>query len=213
MSRQIYIGRSGVGKTYLLVQNLLKEFEKNRGKYLLIIVSPTAPLQKLYEPLREKTNMYFPTLDEGITDELDNIVRKNYKSKKGKRKTPIIIIDDLGENTYMKHKQKQNQLNELVVCARHLGAHIVFLFQRIKQATTSVRDNADIIYVFQQENKEQKAMILKEFAGRVPDEVFYRFCERAWRLPYGYVKIDRTDPNKIRYFEKTKEVVLNKRKM
>lgn len=213
MSRHIYIGRSGMGKTHLLtnrLKNVLKG--KDAKKYLLIIVSPTAPLQDLYKPLKKHTKYYFPTINERITNEITDIISTNFKKKKGK-KTPLVVIDDLGENHFMKWGKKGNRLNHLVVTARHLGAHIIFLYQRMKQATTSVRDNADVVNCFRIDDKDQLKDFQKAFCSELPDETFQDYTQKAWKENYGYVKIERSDPNNKKYYIKEHPIDLNKKEM
>ena len=92
MSRQLYIGRSGLGKTYLLLnKKLLPLFQKNPKRYHLIIVSPTAPLQDLYNPIKKHVKSYYPDLDQRVTEEILGFLQDNIKKKvpKTPKKPPI----------------------------------------------------------------------------------------------------------------------------
>jgi hypothetical protein len=212
MSRTLYIGRSGLGKTYHLTEQLKKTMAKHPKKHMLVIVSPTAPLQKLYKPFKGKTEKYFSGINDDVTEELEEMVSKNFKKKKG-RKTPIIVIDDLGESNYMKRAQKNNRLNHMIVCARHTGCHLVFLMQRMKQATPSLRDNVDHIIAFRIDDADQRKDFKKAFAGELSDEEFRKVIRHAWSKPYGYVRIDRSNTkNPKKYFSKEEHIPIKSRK-
>jgi Cdc6-like AAA superfamily ATPase len=207
MSRSVYIGRSGTGKTTLLLTKIkqwMKEVPKKKS--LLIVVSPTAPLQEGYQKIKNRIGKYFNEIDENVTTELYNICQENAKKEEKQQKEIIIIIDDLGESNFMKHVSKHNQLNTLIVTARHMKVHLCFLFQRMKQATNSLRDNADIIYLFKVEDIDQRKQFKNSFCSSLSEEEFKKVTDEAWKAPYGYLKIDRRDPQSEKFYLNEKEI-------
>jgi hypothetical protein len=206
MSRSVYIGRSGTGKTTLLVSKL-KEWMKNvpKKESELIIVSPTAPLQDIYHGIKKRVTKYYSDIDEHVTSELYNICLRN-SQKKSHQKEIIIVIDDLGESNFMKHSTKKNLLNQLIVTARHMDCHLCFLFQRMKQATNSLRDNSDLLYLFKVDDLDQRKQFKNSFCSNLTEEQFTKLTQQAWEKPYGYLKIDRRDPQSIKYFIKEEEI-------
>jgi Cdc6-like AAA superfamily ATPase len=200
MSRILYIGRSGTGKTTLMVKKLKEWFKETKKKNTeLIVISPTAPLQEIYKGISKRITKYFSDIDEGVTNQIYELCLKNAK-KKTKQKEIVIIIDDLGESNFMKRCTKQNELNHLIVTARHMKVNLVFLFQRMKQATNSLRDNCDVIYLFKVEDVDQKKNFKNAFCGELTVNQFDRLTEEAWREPYGYLKIDRREAHDVKYY-------------
>jgi hypothetical protein len=207
MSRSVYIGRSGTGKTTLLIKKI-KDWIKQvpKKKSVLIVISPTAPLQEMYQKIAKRITKYYSDIDEKVTSELYNLCLKNAQISENKQKEIIIVIDDLGESNYMKRVNKQNLLNTLIVTARHMKVHLCFLFQRMKQATNSLRDNSDIIYLWKVEDLDQKKQFKNAFCGSLTDEQFTKLVEQAWSKPFGYLKIDRRDPQAVKYFLNEEEI-------
>ena len=76
----------------------------------------------------------------------------------------------------------------------------------MKQATTILRDNADIIYAFKIENTDDRRDFRKTFCGALSDEFFSQLIQSGWDKPYGFVKVDRKDPLKTKYFSKSEEL-------
>jgi len=215
MSRSLYLGRSGLGKTTLMVKKLEEAYNyAGRRKFYTILISPTARYQELYMEHKNYFDFFFEDLDETVTQKLQSITEKNSRKSPKKQKKLIIIIDDLGENTYMKYNKKNNALNTLVVSARHLKCHLIFLFQKLVQATTTLRRNVDYIYCFKLVDSNERNEFWKEFCGDLPEQVFSRLSNKAWDEKYGYLKIDRTDPVKgTKYYIKEAEENINKNKL
>jgi hypothetical protein len=200
MTRILYIGRSGSGKTTLMLKNLRDWFDLYpKKKRWLILISPTAPYQDGYQSIKKKINQYYSTINSSITEELLYLATENQNLKKDKQKNITIIIDDLGESSFMKHAQKDNLLNDLVVMSRHVHTNLIFLFQRMKQATNSLRDNADIIYLFRTDDIDQKESFRKSFCSDLDSQQFSKMLKISWDKPYGYLRIDRQDPSKNNY--------------
>ncbi len=183
-----------------MVNKLAPFINKNKKKVNLVIVSPSAPKQEQYKPLLPSVKAWYPEMNEDTASDLFEISERNFRSKR--KKQLIFVIDDLGESSWMKRATKNNRLNELVVTARHNNVHLVFLFQRLNQATPSVRDNADIIISFPLENREARKQFHKQFAGDLTEKQFDEISRRAWgKGRYSYLKIDRRNPYDPEYFE------------
>lgn len=207
MSRSVYIGRSGTGKTTLLISKL-REWMKvvPKKKRMLIVISPTAPLQEIYKNIKTNITHYFSDIDETVTSDLYSICQRNAKKPEKQQKEIVIVIDDLGESNFMKRTNKQNMLNSIIVTARHMKVHLCFLFQRMKQATNSLRDNADVIYLFKVEDVDQRKQFKNSFCGALTEEQFVKLTNEAWKAPFGYLKIDRRDPQSVKYFLNEEEI-------
>lgn len=197
MYRQLYIGRSGSGKTTLCVKN----FRKLPFDYRIILISTTDSLQDTWQKIpRKKFITQFDSLNSDVTFEVRRIAKQFWtynRSKKGLKK-PIqlfIVLDDMGNNSFFKRATTNNMLNTLIIGARHYKAILVALIQRITDSPTNLRDNSEMIYLFRTTNEDCKRMIYKEFSGDLTKEQFTRILNETWKKKYGYVKVDRTEPN------------------
>jgi len=172
----------------------------------VVIVSPTAPMQDKYLEIKRKIVKYHRTMEEDTVGKLYDIAFNYWKRNKNrkKKKRLVIIIDDLGENSYMKWVKKGNVLNDLIVGARHFKVYLCFLFQKLTQATGAVRMNSDVIYCFKLENKKERKTFWEEFCGEMEYEKFLKMANVAWEQKFGYLKIDKVDPNEKKYFIKEK---------
>jgi len=204
MSRNVYLGRSGSGKTTLMVNHLLKQFSRPaKKKYQLSIISPSAPFQPQYRQLKRLTNKYYDHFDEKVASEVYRGITKNALSKR--HKVPVVVFDDLGDDSFFHSAKKNNPVNRAIVGALHYPAHFMFVHQTMTQAPPSVRKNADRIYLFNLESVNDKKDAWKTWAGDIPEEQFNRMADEAWENPYGYLKIDRSDVTNKKYFINKKQ--------
>jgi len=218
MSRSLYIGRSGLGKTHLLCNNLFKLFEENKRRIYpkLIIVSPTAPKQpEKWNKLKKWTIEYYPRANPEVANQIflkaEEIYRK-FHSKKNKKKPQVLftVFDDLGESTFLKLSRKDNPIREMVTNARHQKCHLVFATQEFTQAMKPLRKNVDFIYIFEIDDIEERKVIWKAFAGEIAIEEFNKLSTRAWKEEWGYLMIDRSNPKDgKKYYIKEEPYIFN----
>lgn len=208
MSRTLIVGKSGMGKTTFMVNDLLLPVLKGqKKKFDLILCSPTATLQKQYKPILKYVRWYFKSINEDVAFEIMHRVQANLKRKN--KKQVIIVWDDLGENTYLKRKQKGNTLNELVIGAKHYNVHIFHLIQKIHHETTTYRINVDKVYLFKLLNNEQKALAWKYWGGYKDKEAFFQMCHVAWKDDWGFLEIDMTNPKDVVFRTRNNKVFKN----
>ena len=135
----ILAGKKGSGKTQLLVK-LLRDKQGYRGVYdEVIIVSPTFHLQNVWNTIAK----------EGVTvyDEFSTgILEKIYNEKQSRTNIQtLLILDDNGDDL---KRINQPIFQKLVSNSRHLNISICVLLQKITQAPTHLRSNADSYCVF-----------------------------------------------------------------
>ena len=149
----LLIGRKGSGKTYLLIEILLSDW---KGVYDdIIIVSPTFKLQ----------NSAWGKIDTGagftIYDNFDeNTLAEIYNNKlqNSARKT-LLILDDNGEDI---KKIRQSIFNKLISNSRHMNMSMVVLLQKLTQAPTILRSNADTFAAFSACSIRERDALFKE---------------------------------------------------
>ena len=160
-------GRKGSGKTQLLLK-LLKDREGFRGVYEeIIIVSPTFRLQEAWQSLSPEGI----TVYEGFSEE---ILNKIYESQKPYTKS-LLILDDNGEDL---RRVNQSVFNKLISNSRHLNCSMIVLLQKISQAPTILRTNADVFAVFSACSVRETDMLWAEI-GILQKKVFYQIFTDA----------------------------------
>jgi len=220
MSRSLYIGRSGLGKTHLLTENLFKLFTENNRKIKprLTIVSPTAPKQpEKWGKLKKWVVKYYPRANPGVANQIfleaEDIYKKFHKPGRKKTKKPqtmFVVFDDLGESTFLKLSRKENAIREMVTNARHQKCHLIFSMQEFTQAMKPLRKNVDFIYIFEIDDVKEKKLIWEAFCGEISIEEFNKLSTRAWNMDWGYIMIDRSTPKEgKKYYIKDQPYTFN----
>ena len=85
---------------------------------------------------------------------------KASKNNPNKHRILIIIDDIISSND----ARQQKILNKLFICARHFRISLIVSYQYIKQDFTPIqRDNVDVIFVFQQNNFNNKEALVLQY--------------------------------------------------
>jgi energy-coupling factor transporter ATP-binding protein EcfA2 len=133
----LVVGRKGSGKSFLVCKLLktvyLGVYEK------IIFVSPTFEAQlSLWGTLDPAGISVFSSL---TNEFLTNLLAQQMKT----RTKTLLILDDNGEDF---KKVAPSIVNKLVSNSRHINLSIIGLFQKLTQAPTILRGNADCIIAF-----------------------------------------------------------------
>jgi GTPase SAR1 family protein len=185
MSRTILVGRSGCGKTTLLIE-LLKKLP--RAKLEIVLISPTAAKQELYINNEDLFNDYFTVLNDTVIQKLYDTSERLQKKKTGSKEL-VAVFDDVGEDQYF--QKRKNKLTEMTVTARHLHIHLIFLIQKVKQLAPIYRLNSDETYIFKPTSEDEKKIILTDFLDDFTKDLFLKLEQIAWKNPYDYIRVKR----------------------
>ena len=179
--RMIIAGRSGCGKTNLMINFLLNgDLEYND-----VIIYTTTPYQKLYQLIGDyyqeiknkfKTSdiikFYSPEEDILNPSELDS------------SKTHIVIFDDVQE-------ERQKVMTNYFCRGRHNNINVFYLCQSLHRLKKhGIRQNANIFILFRQDGKTLKYFYDTEISSDMSFQEFSEFCDSAWKKEYGYVVIN-----------------------
>lgn len=170
----LYIGRRGSGKTMLLLKKLkLYDLKKTD----IILISPTAKLQDTYTKDSHLFKKYYSVLDESIILEIIEEREKNMT------KDLILVFDDIGSVPFF--KREKTSLQGLINNCRHHKIHVIFLLQKMTQATTTTRENADLVFCFKLWNQNEIKLFRETFFGLMEKSDFDKFSYKAWNPSNG----------------------------
>jgi len=211
MSRELFVGPSGTGKTFLMFERIKKLIKKHKKNIKFIVLSPTANDQPEYfDILKGKTLFYSPRVDEDALHKTWNLIYRNNRKKKGKRKFIVVILDDAGHERELRYLTSDSYWAKLVVTARQKRILIMYTGQRIADITKVLRDNADIVHIVGVENKEEAKKAWQSWAGFQDRKAFIRVLKDVLEKPWGYMTIVKEHKNGVkRFFDKKQEFKFN----
>lgn len=172
----LLVGRKGSGKTHLLVR-LLKEAWC--GVYdEIIIVSGTfvSQFEKVWSQLSPEGITVHETFDESF-------VEKFMAEQSVSTKNSLLILDDLGDDL---RKISPSVINKLVSNSRHYKLSIIALHQKLTQAPTIIRGNADSIISFSACSFLEREALWKEIST-VPRKEFQVLFNKATQKKHGFL--------------------------
>jgi len=210
MSRELFIGPSGTGKTFLMFERI-KEIMKRHKNTRFIVLSPTANDQPEYFNLiKKKILFYSPRVDEDALQKAWNTIFNNRKKKRAKRCFIVVILDDAGHERELRFLTGDSYWAKLVVTARQKCIKIMYTGQRIADITKVLRDNADIINIVGLDSREEARLAWKNWAGFQNFKVFSRVLRTILEKPWGYMTIVKDHKHGgRRFFDQKQEFKFN----
>jgi hypothetical protein len=186
----ILIGRKGSGKSALLIK-LLRDRNAYRGIYDdIIIVSPTFKLQAIWNTISTEG----VTIHESFSTE---VLDKIYSDKQSNpKKNTLLILDDNGEDL---KRIDQKNLNKLISNSRHVLLSVVILLQKVSQAPTIVRSNADSFVCFAATSTRETDIIHAEI-GILEKKDFQQIFRDATGDRYSFFVCSMVD-GKLRFYK------------
>ena len=182
--RMILIGPSGSGKTQLLL-NLIMRWLKWDKMYL---VAPSVDDQRCYEVLKEFNENarllsgddiidFITDIDEAPSvDDLDGFINN------------LVVYDDV-------MLDKQTNPARIFSRGRHKNTDVIYVTQRYTQIPKVIRDNCNILAVFNGIDTHTLRNIHQTWcSGDMDINKFRNFFSRAQATPYGFITINLHDP-------------------
>lgn len=187
--RCVICGPSGCGKTNLILNLLInKDDTDDYLKYdQLYIYSKSLSqdkyvfLRKYFDEIHEQTGRalahFYSSADDIIPPEDLNSELKN-----------ILVFDDV-------MLEKQTVVEKFFSQGRHGNADCFYLCQSYFRIPKQViRDNANLIVLFNQDIKHLRAIFDTFVSGDMPFDEFNKFYSKCVGGPYGFCVIDLTSP-------------------
>ena len=217
--RGIIIGKSGCGKTTLLLNLLLKPGWLDYNKLYVFGRSLFQPeyriLKKgLEEKLSKEALMnLFDNRDEIISlgiptsliiEEMAKDLNTNDKTEKDDIECkfyefPDDVPDPRDLNATHKNLmifddlllEPQNKCETYYIRGRHSNVDCFYLSQNyFKLPRQTIRENANFICIFKQDNKNINHIYNDHVSSDMTKDEFRNLCKEAWKKPFGFVVID-----------------------
>lgn len=187
-------GPSGSGKSNLLVNLLTKggtsECKKNMKSYKgmfdhIIMVSPSAHTiqNKLMDtiPSEQRYDSLTPEVFEKVEELTENAVEEDIHT--------LVVLDDV--SSQLRRKEVENELNQLVKNRRHINVSLIIISHKITDYGTSLRNNANLIFIFRPKSKREHDMITTEFMMRPANEC-KEILDHIYQGKYSFMLIDQS---------------------
>ena len=214
--RGLIVGKSGCGKTNLLINLLLKEgwldydklfvFGKSlfQPKYKIIKSGfehnlPKCKILELFRDSHAITKQNVP-----IADVMNELAKQN--AKKGEVKDCCFFEDstDMPDpkdlNSTNKNLmifddillEKQNKCEDYYTRGRHSNVDCFYLSQNyFKLPRQTIRENSNFIILFKQDLKNITHIFNDHASCDMTFDEFRKLCNKCWQVPYGFLTIDK----------------------
>ena len=211
--RGLIVGKSGCGKTNLLLNLLLKPKLLDYNKLFVYGKSLFQPKYKIMKAgfdnnLSKETifNIFYkrdsiiendinpyelirelPITDNPIKCEYcddDNMVSDPRELKSTDKN--LIVFDDV-------LLEKQNKCNDFYTRGRHSNTDCFYLAQNyFKLPRQTIRENSNFICLFKQDNKNLQHIYQDHVSHDMDYDEFKKLCKLCWSEPYNFLTIDNT---------------------
>jgi len=208
----IFSGRSGSGKTNLLI-NLLTN-PKMYGKYFhyMMVFSPTAKIDDLYKSLKIpdenlKTTFEPADLEHIIKMRMEQVKKKGIDKVAQGSRLLIIFDDTIANQNFLKSKEAL----EMFTLLRHYLVSVIILTQKYNKIPPAQRDNASGLFIFPSNRNEVELMKDELCPPFLDKKTFEKVVDYATNEKYSFLFINNKADNEQRYRKNLTEVInLNK---
>jgi len=185
----LIVGPSGSGKTNLLI-NLLKKKKRGvdgshtsyHGMYdNIVVVSPSLHTIKnnIFDTI--DNNKIFKSLTTEVFDKVDDLISDDEHT--------LLILDDV--SSQLKNKDILQDLNIYQKNRRHKNLSIIIILHKLVDAPTTIRNNANLIFLFRPKNKKEIEFIYDEFLT-IPRNDYLNMLDFIFKSKHDFMIIDQS---------------------
>lgn len=183
-ARLLLTGKAGSGKTWLAVDLILRVFQNQIDRY--IVICPTWSTQGIF---RNLDHLVKP--DRDIFEDLENetfnsiyqqiLQQIRYCQENGREPIrTLLFIDDCGSNNLI-HGGRISTFGKLAIQFRHLNVSSIVIVQNPKLVSPNYRENANHFIFFPCHRLEEMEWIYKEFnPSFCSKQNFFKILKKAW---------------------------------
>jgi hypothetical protein len=213
--RFIVVSRSQSGKTTLMIKFLLKRWLLEF--YEIILFCPTFREDKKWRHfdaaknagkmivircLKEEEVLHHWTR---IRKSQINEFARNKNNPNFKQRHYLFYFDDCGGEEGFKVDKPSGVLNQLFSKGNHAGISIICVLQKLTQASTTMRLNAEAMLCFFVMDDEELKQIYRQF-GTGSFKEFKQFLQYYTEQPYHNLLMNRQGPGRPRYYHNFKQL-------
>tara|TARA_R110000744_G_scaffold334898_2_gene440247 strand:+ start:320 stop:1066 length:747 start_codon:yes stop_codon:yes gene_type:complete len=149
----------------------------------------------------------FDAYDEELITELYNNIYEDYTEAirdKEKPKNVLLYLDDIAFSGAFK-KNRYGTINRIFSNGRHILLSIFITLQSYTSALTSIRENANAIFLFSMSNRQLD--LVADDHAITSNKLFKRMFRDATKEKYSFMLINYNNPAKQRFINKDFEVL------
>jgi hypothetical protein len=208
-SSVLFCGRSGSGKTNLLLNILTRKELLGNYYHTIIVFSPTAGK---YDDTYKALNIPEENFVEDFSPQsFENLiqVRKDLISEKGiewvaKNSRVLIVLDDVIANRDFLQSQTALKLFALL---RHYLCSIFILIQSYTKVPRALRLNCNATYIFPASQSEVEILKDEVCPAGLTKKQFEKVIEYATSEPYSFLSINNHTKPKERFRRNLDEII------
>jgi hypothetical protein len=155
------IGTAGSGKTSLLINMLTQEHMYKQCFDHVHLICPKNSMNSLKDDIwiNHPADKIHNTMDFGVLDAIDR-KSKDRARVKPEAESTLVVIDDM--TIWLKHKNVEEKLREMIFNRRHNYCSIAILVQSYKAMPLDLRKSLSHFYMFKPRNKKESESIWEE---------------------------------------------------
>ena len=191
VSRILFSGRSGSGKTTNGAAFLTELMDTEHGWDRIILVCPSALTQPLWVDFWEDNELddddRHTVYKTGMIDELQEAIRAaRTEGEEGDR--VLLILDDLAaENVVHEGSGRQGEFADVANNARHIPLSVWVFTQNLTSVSPSFRDNADALVLFRTFNLDEIKILQNQLNPILDKEKYLEVYNQCIRSDEGYL--------------------------
>lgn len=202
-------GRSGSGKTQLLLNMLTRDDLLGNYFHKILVFSPTAgELDDTYDALKLPKENFIKKFDSSILEKILNNrkaqIKKDGVAKVGKTDRVLLIFDDcIAEKKFLESKENLMMFTLL----RHYLCSVCILSQSFKKIPRSIRINANFTCIFPSLESEINVMLEEITPAGITKKEFREIINYCTEGRFDFMTINNHAEPKERIRKNLSEII------